>query len=139
MIRGATQQILDEAERSMHDALCVLSQTVKETRTVLGGGEQYEGVAFRSVLYLEPPSLSVGCSEMLMAHAVSQLAEKTPGKEAIAIESFVRALKQVCVVRVFFLGEGGGGTLSFSLYLWYRFLLYWLIMRAMIVQIWWHS
>ena len=39
VIRGATQQILDEAERSMHDALCVLSQTVKETRTVLGGGE----------------------------------------------------------------------------------------------------
>ncbi|KAL5497065.1 hypothetical protein EMCRGX_G013461 [Ephydatia muelleri] len=73
VIRGATQQILDEAERSMHDALCVLSQTVKETRTVLGGG----------------------CSEMLMAHAVAQLAEKTPGKEAIAIESFVRALRQI--------------------------------------------
>ena len=39
VIRGATQQILDEAERSLHDALCVLSQTVKETRTVCGGGE----------------------------------------------------------------------------------------------------
>lgn len=30
--------MLDEAERSMHDALCVLTQTVKETRTVPGGG-----------------------------------------------------------------------------------------------------
>ena len=39
VIRGATQQILDEAERSLHDALCVLSQTVKETRTVFGGGK----------------------------------------------------------------------------------------------------
>jgi T-complex protein 1 subunit beta len=29
---------MDEAERSLHDALCVLSQTVKETKTVLGGG-----------------------------------------------------------------------------------------------------
>ena len=38
VIRGATQQILDEAERSLHDALCVLQQTVKETRIVHGGG-----------------------------------------------------------------------------------------------------
>ena len=41
VLRGATQQILDEADRSMHDALCVLSQTVKETRTVYGGGKCY--------------------------------------------------------------------------------------------------
>lgn len=39
VIRGATQQILDESERSLHDALCVLQQTVKETRIVYGGGE----------------------------------------------------------------------------------------------------
>ena len=38
VLRGATQQILDEAERSIHDALCVLASTVKETRTVYGGG-----------------------------------------------------------------------------------------------------
>lgn len=36
ILRGATKQILDEAERSLHDALCVLSQTVKETRVVYG-------------------------------------------------------------------------------------------------------
>lgn len=39
VLRGATQQIIDEAERSLHDALCVLAQTVKDTRTVYGGGE----------------------------------------------------------------------------------------------------
>jgi hypothetical protein len=32
---------------------------------------------------------------MLMATAVSQLAEKTPGKESVAIESFAHALRQV--------------------------------------------
>jgi hypothetical protein len=32
---------------------------------------------------------------MLMATAISQLAEKTPGKESVAIESFARALRQV--------------------------------------------
>jgi T-complex protein 1 subunit beta len=39
VIRGATQQILDEAERSLHDALCVLAATVRETRIVYGGGK----------------------------------------------------------------------------------------------------
>ena len=43
VIRGATKQILDESERSLHDALCVLQQTVRETRVVYGGGEGGEG------------------------------------------------------------------------------------------------
>ena len=30
--------MLDEAERSLHDALCVLSQTVQDARVVYGGG-----------------------------------------------------------------------------------------------------
>lgn len=38
VLRGASEHVLDEAERSLHDALCVLTQTVKETRTVPGGG-----------------------------------------------------------------------------------------------------
>lgn len=73
ILRGATQQILDEAERSMHDALCVMSQTIKETRTVFGGG----------------------ASEMLMANAVSKLAARTPGKEAVAIEAYAKALRML--------------------------------------------
>ncbi|XP_073507873.1 T-complex protein 1 subunit beta [Phyllobates terribilis] len=73
VLRGATQQILDEAERSLHDALCVLAQTVKDTRTVFGGG----------------------CSEMLMAHAVADLANRTPGKESVAMESFAKALQML--------------------------------------------
>lgn len=71
ILRGANMQLLDEAERALHDALCVLSQTVKETRTVLGGG----------------------CAETLMANAVDNLARKTPGKRALAIEGFATALR----------------------------------------------
>lgn len=73
VLRGATKQILDEAERSLHDALCVLTQTVKETKTVFGGGS----------------------AEMLMADAVSKLAAKTPGKEAVAMEAFAKALRML--------------------------------------------
>lgn len=71
VLRGATRQILDEAERSLHDALCVLTQTVKETRTVFGGG----------------------CSEMLMSNAIHEEALRTPGKEAVAMEAFAHALR----------------------------------------------
>ncbi|RPA81728.1 T-complex protein 1 subunit beta [Ascobolus immersus RN42] len=73
VLRGATSQLLEEAERSLHDALAVLSQTVIETRTVLGGG----------------------CSEMLMANAVDNAARNTAGKKAIAVESFAKALRQI--------------------------------------------
>merc|ERR1719244_1878346 len=73
VLRGATNQILDEAERSLHDALCVLTQTVKETRTVFGGG----------------------CSETLMAKAVRDAAAFIPGKEALAMESFACALMMI--------------------------------------------
>jgi len=38
VLRGATQQILDEAERSLHDALCVLTTHVRDKRVVPGAG-----------------------------------------------------------------------------------------------------
>jgi T-complex protein 1 subunit beta len=73
VLRGSTNQMVDEAERSLHDALSVLSQTVKETRVVLGGG----------------------CSEMLMSCAVDEEVRKVKGKKAIAAEAFGRALRQI--------------------------------------------
>lgn len=97
VLRGATQQILDEAERSLHDALCVLAQTVKETRTVYGGG-QYGSGSPTSVCRGSRSRLCVcvsGCSEMLMAKVVTDLANRTPGKEAVAMESFAKALRMV--------------------------------------------
>lgn len=57
VLRGANEQLLEEAERSLHDALSVLSQTANETKTVLGGG----------------------CSETLMANAVDDLSKTVGG------------------------------------------------------------
>ncbi|KAL9030334.1 MAG: hypothetical protein Q9196_001529 [Gyalolechia fulgens] len=73
VLRGATEQLLDEAERSLHDALAVLSQTVREPKTTLGGG----------------------CAEMVMAKAVEQEAPKVAGKKAIAVDAFAAALRQL--------------------------------------------
>jgi T-complex protein 1 subunit beta len=57
-LRGASQHILDEAERSLHDALCVLVQTVKNKYVVYGGGN----------------------SEMQMSAACLTLAQTVKGK-----------------------------------------------------------
>lgn len=73
VLRGASMHVLDEAERSLHDALCVLQQTVKDTRVVPGGG----------------------APEIIMAKAVDELAASTPGKKALAIEAFARALRGI--------------------------------------------
>jgi len=73
VLRGATEQLLDEAERSLHDALAVLSQTVVNPKTTLGGG----------------------CAEMVMAKAAEQAAQNVAGKKAVAVESFAKALRQL--------------------------------------------
>lgn len=65
--------LLDEAERSIHDALCVLKTVVKDTRAIYGGG----------------------CSEVFMAEAVDQLAKTTPGKKSLAIEVSPRSCRGV--------------------------------------------
>jgi hypothetical protein len=77
VLRGATSQMVEEAERSLHDALSVLSQTVKETRVTLGGG----------------------CAEMLMSCSVDEAARTVSGKRALAVEGFARALRQVSAGR----------------------------------------
>ena len=48
VLRGATEQIIGEAERSLHDALCVLTSTVKETKTVYGGGILFNFICFHN-------------------------------------------------------------------------------------------
>lgn len=73
VLRGASHHILDEAERSLHDALCVLTQTVADSRVILGGG----------------------WSEMQMARVVDELAAVTPGKKSLAMSAFANALRQI--------------------------------------------
>lgn len=82
VLRGASQHILDEAERSLHDALCVLVQTVKNKLVVYGGGN----------------------SEMQMSQACMELAQNVKGKEALAIQAYAKALRQLPTI----IAENGG-------------------------------
>jgi len=76
VLRGASTHILDEAERSLHDALAVLYQTVQDSRVVFGGGS----------------------TEMAMAHAVMEKSKVVDGKEHAAVEGFAKALQQMPMI-----------------------------------------
>ena len=73
LIRGGTQRILDEAERSIHDALCVVRDVVKEAKVVAGGGAPEEEVA----------------------RTLRKYAETLPGKEQLAVIGFANAVEIV--------------------------------------------
>mmetsp|Transcript_56493 Transcript_56493/g.104609 ORF Transcript_56493/g.104609 Transcript_56493/m.104609 type:complete len:535 (-) Transcript_56493:188-1792(-) len=82
VLRGASTHVLDEAERSLHDALAVLYQTVQETRVVYGGGAM----------------------EMEMSAAVLEKMGEVSGKESIAMEHFAKALQQLPAI----MADNGG-------------------------------
>jgi T-complex protein 1 subunit beta len=73
VLRGAGSHILDEAERSLHDVICVLIAAVKNHQVVYGGGN----------------------SEIRMSLAVEELAKGIKGKQALAIQAYAQALKQL--------------------------------------------
>jgi thermosome len=73
LIRGGTERIIDEAERSVHDALCVVRDIVEEPKVLAGGGA---------------PELEV--SKILRKYA-----ETLPGREQLAVRSFSEALEAI--------------------------------------------
>jgi len=73
LIRGGTERIVDEAERSVHDALCVARDVVEEPKILAGGG----------------------APEMEVARVLKEYAEKLPGREQLAVMCFAEALEAV--------------------------------------------
>ncbi|MEM3626545.1 MAG: thermosome subunit beta [Candidatus Bathyarchaeia archaeon] len=73
LIRGGSERIVDEAERSLHDALCVVRDVVEEPKIVAGGG----------------------APELEAARALKKYAETLPGREQLAVKSFAEALEAI--------------------------------------------
>jgi T-complex protein 1 subunit epsilon len=72
-VRGGNNMIIDEAKRSLHDAMCVARNLVRDNRIVYGGG-----------------SAEVSC-----AIKVSEEADKITGMEQYAMRAFADALEDV--------------------------------------------
>jgi thermosome len=82
LIRGGTERVVDEAERSIHDALCVVRDVVQEPKIVVGGG----------------------APEVEVAKALRVYAETLPGREQLAVQGFAEAMEIVPIT----LGENAG-------------------------------
>ncbi|EGP87855.1 unnamed protein product [Zymoseptoria tritici ST99CH_1A5] len=72
-IRGSNKMIIDEAKRSLHDALCVVRNLVKDNRIVYGGG----------------------AAEIACSLAVEKAALETAGLEQYSMRAFADALDAV--------------------------------------------
>ncbi|EER10564.1 chaperone, putative [Perkinsus marinus ATCC 50983] len=70
LLRGASDFVLDEAERSVHDALCATSRAL-ESGSVVGGG---------------------GCVEAALSLHLEEFATSHRGREQVAILAFAEAL-----------------------------------------------
>jgi archaeal chaperonin len=75
LIRGGTQRIVDEAERSVHDALMVTKDVIEKPAIVAGGGAPEEETA----------------SQIL------KWTEKLTGREQLAAQKFAEALETIPV------------------------------------------
>jgi len=82
LIRGGTERIVDEAERSVHDALCVIRDVVQEPKILVGGG----------------------APEIEVARTLRNYAESLAGREQLAVQRFAEAIEIVPLT----LGENAG-------------------------------
>lgn len=74
LIRGGTEHVVDEIERSVHDALSVVSDTVEDGRLVPGGG----ATAIEISKQLKDYAASVGGREQLAVQAFAEAFEVIP-------------------------------------------------------------
>ncbi|MCX8150313.1 MAG: thermosome subunit, partial [Candidatus Bathyarchaeota archaeon] len=73
VIRGGSDHVIDEAERSLHDALCVIRNAIEDGKIIAGGGAPEAEVA-----------------KNLRAYAV-----KVGGREQLAVEAFAEAVEGI--------------------------------------------
>jgi len=73
LIRGGTQRIVDEGERSLHDALMVTKDVIERPAIVVGGG----------------------AAEAEAAYQVLKWSEKLSGREQLAAQKFAEALESI--------------------------------------------
>ncbi|MBS7651152.1 TCP-1/cpn60 chaperonin family protein [Candidatus Bathyarchaeota archaeon] len=76
MVRGGNERMVYEAERAIHDAICVVRDVVQEPRIVAGGG----------------------APEAEVARRLRDYARKTPGRLQLPILAFAEALESIPMI-----------------------------------------
>jgi len=73
LVRGGNRMIVEEGKRSLHDAMCVVRNLIRDNRVVYGGGS----------------------AEIACAIAVAEHADTVPGIEQYALRGFADALDDI--------------------------------------------
>ena len=73
LLRGGTKHVVDEAERALHDALCVIRNVVEDEKIVAGGGSP----------------------EAELSKQIRELANTVGGREQLAVEAFADSLESI--------------------------------------------
>ncbi|MFX0149537.1 MAG: thermosome subunit alpha [Candidatus Hodarchaeota archaeon] len=73
LVRGGTELVVDEAERSIHDAICVVRNVFEDKKIVAGGG----------------------APEAFVSRKLHKFAESLIGREQLAVQAFADALEIV--------------------------------------------
>ncbi len=73
LVRGGTEHVVDEIERALHDAVCVVAQVLQHPKIVAGGGS----------------------SEIAICRELDEYAKTVGGREGLAVEAFSRAVKAI--------------------------------------------
>jgi archaeal chaperonin len=73
VIRGASNNVIDEAERSLHDGLCVVRNVIEDGKIVAGGG----------------------APEAELAKNLRAFAVKVGGREQLAVEAYADAVEAI--------------------------------------------
>ncbi|MEM2971845.1 MAG: thermosome subunit beta [Candidatus Bathyarchaeia archaeon] len=76
VVRGGTEHVVDEAERSLHDGLCVVRNAIEDGKIVPGGG----------------------APETQVAKHLRDYAVKVGGREQLAIEAFADAIESIPLI-----------------------------------------
>ena len=73
LIRGGTELVVDEAERSIHDAICVIRNVLEDKKIVSGGG----------------------APEAYVSRKLHKFSESLVGREQLAVQAFANALEVI--------------------------------------------
>ncbi|MHA2237034.1 MAG: thermosome subunit alpha [Candidatus Hodarchaeales archaeon] len=73
LVRGGTELVVDEAERSIHDAICVVRNVLEDKKIVAGGG----------------------APEAYVSRKLHKFAETLIGREQLAVQAFANALEVI--------------------------------------------
>lgn len=73
LVRGSNQLVLDEADRSIHDALCVVRSLIKSKGLIPGGG----------------------APEIHLSQRLAQVANQLTGAESMCVKAYSEALEVI--------------------------------------------